>query len=62
LVGKSPALQTLRAQIRHLSPFDAVGQAAFPIVLLQGETGAGKGLVAQVIHDSGPHAVDGAHM
>ena len=56
LVGEAPALQTLRAQIRHLARFDAVGHAAVPTVLLQGETGTGKGLVARVIHDSGPRA------
>jgi DNA-binding NtrC family response regulator/class 3 adenylate cyclase len=56
LVGVAPALRTLRTQIRHLARFDAVGQAAVPTVLLQGETGTGKGLVARVIHDSGPRA------
>src|SRR5215510_4073240 len=57
LVGEAPALQTLRAQIRHLARFDAVGHATVPTVLLQGETGTGKGLVAWVIHDSGPRAL-----
>ena len=56
LVGEAPALQTLRAQIQHLARFDAVGHAAVPTVLLQGETGTGKGLVARLIHDSGPRA------
>lgn len=54
LVGEAPALQTLRAQIRHLARFDAVGHAAVPTVLLHGETGTGKGLVARVMHESGP--------
>jgi two-component system, NtrC family, response regulator AtoC len=56
LLGRSPAISALRAQIRHLAAFDTVGSPHAPTVLLQGETGTGKGLVAQVIHDSGPRA------
>jgi DNA-binding NtrC family response regulator/tetratricopeptide (TPR) repeat protein/class 3 adenylate cyclase len=56
IIGNSPAIQTLRAQIHRLAAFDTVGSAFVPTVLLQGETGSGKGLVARVIHDSGPRA------
>jgi len=56
LVGHAAAMDALRAQIRHLAPFDTLGSPAVPTLLLQGETGTGKGLVARVIHDSGPRA------
>ena len=48
LLGRSPAISALREQIRHLAPFDTVGSPHAPTVLLQGETGTGKGLVARV--------------
>jgi two-component system, NtrC family, response regulator AtoC len=56
IVGHTPAIDALRAQIRHLAAFDTVGSAFVPTLLLQGDTGTGKGLVARVIHDSGPRA------
>ena len=56
LIGTTPGIVALRAQIRHLSTFDTLGNPAVPTVLLQGETGSGKGLVARIIHDSGPRA------
>src|SRR5581483_9576370 len=52
IIGEAPAIEALRAQIRQLAPFDARG----PTVLLHGETGTGKGLVAGVLHRSGARA------
>jgi DNA-binding NtrC family response regulator/class 3 adenylate cyclase len=56
IVGNAPAIQSLRTQIHHLAAFDTVGNAFVPTLLVHGETGTGKGLVARVIHDSGPRA------
>jgi two-component system, NtrC family, response regulator AtoC len=56
LVGEAPAIVALRAQIQQLVTFDTPGNPVVPTVLLQGETGTGKGLVARVIYESGPRA------
>lgn len=54
ILGNTPQIQGLRAEIERLAAFDAPGNPHVPTVLLQGETGTGKGLVARVMHDGGP--------
>jgi DNA-binding NtrC family response regulator len=55
LLGKSPAMEALRATIARLAR-GGVGARRPPPVLLEGETGAGKGLVAGLLHRVGPRA------
>ncbi len=47
LVGESAAMQQLRREIRRVAPLDVA-------VLLRGETGTGKELVAQALHQASP--------
>lgn len=49
MIGKSPAMQALRQTIREVGASDVT-------VLIQGESGAGKELVAQALHNSSPRS------
>ncbi|MFH1023158.1 MAG: sigma 54-interacting transcriptional regulator [Planctomycetota bacterium] len=49
LIGRSPAMTALRESILRFAPLDVP-------VLISGETGTGKELVAQAIHETGPRA------
>ena len=55
LLGDSPAMKGLRERAARLlqHPSD---RGRLPLVLLQGETGTGKGLLAQALHDASPRA------
>ncbi|HKA61203.1 MAG TPA: sigma 54-interacting transcriptional regulator [Methylomirabilota bacterium] len=55
LLGESAALETVRETIRRLVVRQQVGRR-MPSILIQGETGTGKGLVAHLIHRQGPRS------
>jgi len=51
ILGNSPALGAVLDQVRQIAALDET-----PPVLITGETGTGKGLVARTLHNSGPRS------
>ena len=56
IVGESPPIRALREQIERIAALESPGGGGAPTVLLLGETGTGKGLVARAIHYQSPRA------
>jgi transcriptional regulator with PAS, ATPase and Fis domain len=55
LIGDSPSIQELRRTLKRLLQGSA-GARRPPPILIQGETGTGKGLVARILHTAGARA------
>jgi transcriptional regulator with GAF, ATPase, and Fis domain len=51
VLGNSPAIRAVMEQVRQVAALDET-----PPVLITGETGTGKGLVARTLHTSGPRS------
>ena len=54
IVGQSQPMREVRALVRRIGELPTVASHAPPCVLITGETGTGKDLVARAIHRAGP--------
>ena len=58
LIGDSAAITQLREQVSRLLRRQAEGRRRHPSILILGETGTGKGLLASAIHRAGPRTAE----
>ncbi len=56
MLGEAPGMVAVREQIARLVQRWREGPQRLPSILIQGETGTGKGLIAHVLHRTGPRA------
>lgn len=52
LLGESPAMRSVRAQVERISQLVEISGAVPPTVLITGETGTGKDVAARLLHHS----------
>jgi DNA-binding NtrC family response regulator len=50
LLGQSPAMQPVHAFVERAARFEGLAAGEHPTILVLGETGTGKGLVARILH------------
>ena len=50
LLGESPAIRSVRAQVERIAQLVAIADAIPPTVLINGETGTGKDVAARLLH------------
>ena len=58
IIGTCPAMRQVFALVKRFTRIGTGRAGALPTVLILGETGTGKGLVARAIHAKGPRRAD----
>lgn len=56
MLGESPAMQSVKAQIERIAQLTSLNDAIPPTVLINGETGTGKDVAARLLHQSCDHS------